>query len=100
MAKGNYGVNALGGVANAGSSGKATSQSGERSSRVGKIFTETVANNGNLPNTFFERGATTKPAKSIASQVQVVAEIAKSYNSQKNDVATTFLKHKKNKSDK
>ena len=98
MAKGNYGTKALGSVANAGSSGKATSQSGERSSHMGKLFTETVANDGNLPDTFFKRGATTKPAKSIANQD--VADIAKNYNSQKNDVATTFRKSKKNKSGK
>ena len=98
MAKGNYGVNALDSAANAGNSEKATSQGGERSSRMGKMFTETVANNGNLPDTFFKRGATTKPAKSIANQD--VADIAKSYNSQKNDVATTFRKSKKNKSGK
>lgn len=87
MAKGNYGVNALGGEASTGSARAGASLNRSGVSRI----SESITNGGFLPDVF-ERGASTGSAK---KQTNSIANIATRDKSSENNIATAFRESKK-----
>ncbi len=86
IAKGNYGVNALGGKASTGSARAGDSLSRSGVSRI----SESITNGGFLPDVF-ERGANTKSA---GKHTNSIADIA-TRDTSSNNIATTFRNGRK-----
>lgn len=94
MAKGNYGVNSLGG---GGSSGKTSIEANRKGTSLGvkgvSLINESIVTGGFLPDVF-EHGANTKSAE---KHINSIANIATHDKSSENNIATTFRESQKKK---